>query len=126
MSLPTFIWEVIAVVISRAGIPYSAEDFQADTWKSMHISLGYLDRNAFLKVRQWPFKLTQGDVKERIHELQVADPAKLDFTSTRIRECAIAFPRDTLHAATLLKDTSATIQLVEETHRCGKILKNFH
>jgi hypothetical protein len=123
-SMSMSVWNAIAVVVGDTDL--NGWGLRSFTLQAMHVSLAYLDLNAYAQLREYPLSLTQGNVDLNVDALARAETEITDFTVSKIQYCCIVMPAKTRRSLRLLQDVACSTALVEKGHAAGAVVKRFH
>ena len=107
----------------------TAIEYKELVMRAAHASAAFVDNDAFRKVRQYPYKLTQGDMEKNLEELAALDfDCIVDPTTKKIWILLdIGWDRAALlKALKLLRDLPFSVQLCEKAHGSGAKLMALH
>ena len=123
-TLPRAVWDAVGSALSlKGGV---VEDLRHLALQATSASLAYLDKHVFMKLREHPWSLTQGDIKAKVSALRSADVR--DFTTNKLKNCLELLVPETVivRALVLLKDMPCTTGLCEKAHAAGAFLRRHH
>jgi len=111
-------WDAIA---SAGGLELTGTALRAEVLHAMHVSMGYTYIEAFLEVARDPWRMTQGDVKEKVAELKRRPEPPEDYTMRQMWSALQAgvMEGQLERLLLLVKDTSLSALLVEKGHASG-------
>jgi len=118
-------WEAVAECIAQPC--FGAHDLRDTTIHCMFTGLGYIHMHALRLLAEYPAKLTQGDVSEKIREL-LRDEGVEEFNAKRLRTallCGVPESEAT-RALLLLRDAPCTTGLHEKAHKPAALLHRQH
>jgi hypothetical protein len=123
-ELPMFIFDELAAVIDLPH--YYGHRLRSDTLQTIHTSIAYLEREAYVLLRTYPGSLTQGDIETNVSNLAKTTDVIHDGVVNKIQICSRLMPLRCKQALLLLRDAPCSTALAEKGHKSGAFLSRDH
>ena len=124
-AVPAHVWQPLAECIGEPG--FSSHHLRDRTLRCMLTAMGYVHMHVFRQLQEHPFKLTQGDVGEKIDALLCGPPPE-EMNANRIRTallCGVSRTEVT-RLLLLLRDAPCSTGMVEKGHSHAAVVHRQH
>lgn len=118
------VWRVLAAVLPGC----EASQLAHDCLRSVPTGLAYLHYEAFRHLSTYPYKLTQGNVQDKVRELSVLPRADEDRAVQKLQillGCGVP-QASIVNTMLLLQDAPCSVGVLDKAHGLGSLLMKAH